>query len=658
MKRKFEINSIINGNNNMKIEEQMEPTTVDDKSVTDNTVVGDEGSSPENEEQGFAVNEEFNGGQDPNEEQKEDHVKTFLKQWHVEAPDLCCVCLEGATDVKNKLVYCCGWKCEVICHQECYGIIKLPVGDHWYCDKCLAKPAEVVEENGLKTNPWVHLVCALWTPGMSIANPQGLDECSISNTEKINWKKECCICPKELASQGVPLHCDAYQCRNWIHVTCAQAYNLLKYVEDSEIDDPFFVLCNDHSLQPGSLCLNEWERWILKRDEFLDRVRSRELQKETCQLAGGNDDWLIDYGKILQEMFEDVYVEHQKCREKQIIQLRMSIAQLNSSYKQNKYNMDKAKEEIKLLYQNVLIAKTETVEIVRYLKLLKFRVKTFVEKMIKKDIESINIIGDNSHNNNSRTNTIHDNIFEMNQYAFIEYPTYKEAKHKISNGLLIKTIIKIQKLLVKLPKSISDWDNNGVKKAKSINVKGLHNFEEIILLRLNKAQKIFDQRKKEVSRKSASTFPIDDNCESGLTYGSNNESSNKDFGTAINIDNDNIKNIQQQAQSSSSTVTNSNPLQLIENLTNQLKKEYYTGKVPCPAARMGIVSSATSSRFGKTLLSSTLMLRKKNDRENKDKNSNEDDNEEDEDDNIKVYENECNDEDDKDYKSFDSDNSL
>ncbi|CAH1768040.1 4283_t:CDS:2, partial [Entrophospora sp. SA101] len=573
MKRKFEINSIINGNNNMKIEEQMEPTTVDDKSVTDNTVVGDEGSSPENEEQGFAVNEEFNGGQDSNKEQKEDHVKTFLKQWHVEAPDLCCVCLESATDVKNKLVYCYGWKCEVICHQECYGIIKLPAEGHWYCDKCLAKPAEVVscilcpkktgafrrlkEENGLKTNPWVHLVCALWTPGMSIANPQGLDECSISNTEKINWKKECCICPKKLASQGAPLHCDAYQCRNWIHVTCAQAYNLLKYVKDSEIDDPFFVLCNDHSLQPESLCLNEWERWILKRDEFLDRVRSRELQKETCQLAGRNDGWLIDYGKILQEMFEDVYVEHQKYREKQIIQLRMSIAQLNSSYKQNKDNMDKAKEEIELLYQNILIAKTETVEIVRYLKLLKFRVKTFVEKMIKKDIESINIIGDNSHKNNSRTNTIHDNIFEMNQYAFIEYPTYKVAEHKISNGLLIKTITKIQKLLVKLPKSISDWNNNGVKKAKSINVKG----------------------------KSASTFPIDDNCESGLTYGSNNETFNKDFGTAINIDNDNIKNIQQQAQSSSSTVTNSNTLQLIDNLTNQLKKEYYTG----PAARMGLI---------------------------------------------------------------------
>ncbi|CAJ0874672.1 911_t:CDS:2, partial [Entrophospora sp. SA101] len=506
------------------LREQMEPTTVDDKSVTDNTVVGDEGSSPENEEQGFAVNEEFNGGQDSNKEQKEDHVKTFLKQWHVEAPDLCCVCLESATDVKNKLVYCYGWKCE------------LPAEGHWYCDKCLAKPAEVVEENGLKTNPWVHLVCALWTPGMSIANPQGLDECSISNTEKINWKKECCICPKKLASQGAPLHCDAYQCRNWIHVTCAQAYNLLKYVKDSEIDDPFFVLCNDHSLQPESLCLNEWERWILKRDEFLDRVRSRELQKETCQLAGRNDGWLIDYGKILQEMFEDVYVEHQKYREKQIIQLRMSIAQLNSSYKQNKDNMDKAKEEIELLYQNILIAKTETVEIVRYLKLLKFRVKTFVEKMIKKDIESINIIGDNSHKNNSRTNTIHDNIFEMNQYAFIEYPTYKVAEHKISNGLLIKTITKIQKLLVKLPKSISDWNNNGVKKAKSINVKGLHNFEEIILLQLNKAQIIFDQRQKE-------------------------------------------------AQSSSSTVTNSNTLQLIDNLTNQLKKEYYTG----PAARMGLI---------------------------------------------------------------------
>ncbi|CAJ0904093.1 11501_t:CDS:2 [Entrophospora sp. SA101] len=141
------------------------------------------------------------------EEQRFVDVEGFSKQWNLEAPDVCCVCLEGATNVENILVYCDGRECEVICHQECYGITKLPAEeDPWYCDKCLAKPAEVVscilcpkktgafrrlrEEESFKTNAWVHLVCALWIPGMWIANTSELNECSIINVKQVNWKKK------------------------------------------------------------------------------------------------------------------------------------------------------------------------------------------------------------------------------------------------------------------------------------------------------------------------------------------------------------------------------------------------------------------------------------------------------------------------------------
>ncbi|CAJ0759656.1 9798_t:CDS:2, partial [Entrophospora sp. SA101] len=163
---------------------------------------------------------------------------------------------------------------------------------------------------------------------MWIANTSELNECSIINVKQVNWKKECCICPKELASQGATVRCDAGSCRNWIHVTCAQAYNLLECVEDSEMADPYFVSCKDHGSQAGSLCLNEWERWILKRDTFLDKIRSEESQQRTYQLTSDDSSsWLIEQGKILREIFEDSYSEYQKRQEIQITKLKKSIAQ-------------------------------------------------------------------------------------------------------------------------------------------------------------------------------------------------------------------------------------------------------------------------------------------------------------------------------------------
>ncbi|CAJ0766762.1 8333_t:CDS:1, partial [Entrophospora sp. SA101] len=88
----------------------------------------------------------------------------------------------------------------------CYGITNFSSeGDPWYCDKCLATSSEVVacilcpkrtgafrrlkEEEGFETNGWVHLVCALWMPGMLIENPQKLTEVKIDSVNELNWKK-------------------------------------------------------------------------------------------------------------------------------------------------------------------------------------------------------------------------------------------------------------------------------------------------------------------------------------------------------------------------------------------------------------------------------------------------------------------------------------
>ncbi|CAJ0920598.1 18250_t:CDS:10 [Entrophospora sp. SA101] len=487
------IEQIVESNSINYIEESAGPEAIYNKRETRNAVINDDKQDQNLEK---IVKQSIRKSRPRKEVDEQDPAKSFLEKWKFKDPGICCVCLEGATDVGNMLVYCDGQKCEVICHQECHGIKNLPsTDDPWYCDKCLAKPSEVVscilcpkktgafrrlhEEDDFKTNSWVHLVCALWMPGMWIANTQGLNECSIISVEKTNWIKDCCICPKELASQGATVHCDAGGCKNWIHVTCAQSYNLLEYEDDSEMSDPYFVYCKEHCSQAGTVRLNEWERWILKRDKFLDNVRSEELQKRNNKLTSE----LIDQGKILREIFEDNYSEYQKRREKQIVKLRKNVAQLYSEYKGDKDKISRGEEQIESLEQKKRTVKSETIELANYLNRLRFRVKAFVEKMIKKDADDSNIINNN---------------VEIKQYT--ECSTYKEAERQIRDGLIEKSMIEIQRLLAKLPNSISDWNNNNVEEAKTINIKKL-DIEEIETLGLDNAQKILVQRQKERKQK-------------------------------------------------------------------------------------------------------------------------------------------------------------
>ncbi|CAJ0823931.1 3773_t:CDS:2 [Entrophospora sp. SA101] len=60
------------------------------------------------------------------------------------------------------------------------------------------------EEEGFETNGWVHLVCALWMPGMLIENPQKLTEVKIDSVNELNWKKS-------FSSQFYPMVYPIYQ---------------------------------------------------------------------------------------------------------------------------------------------------------------------------------------------------------------------------------------------------------------------------------------------------------------------------------------------------------------------------------------------------------------------------------------------------------------
>ncbi|KAF0417435.1 PHD finger protein 14 [Gigaspora margarita] len=311
------------------------------------------------------------------EENNEEKVREFLKKWKLDDPGVCCICLENSTTEDNMLVYCDGDDCEVVCHQECYGIVHLPATDEpWYCDKCLAKPGETVTcalcpkqsgafrrmKEGDKAGTWVHLVCALWMPGMWIGKTAEMSEITIEIIDQKNWNKPCCVCGPGDAQEGATVHCDAGECKSWLHVTCAQSLNLLECVEeDPEISDPYFVYCPQHGSH-GPPRLNEWERWYRKRDRFLDQVRKEESSARLKRIKSYSDS-----GTGLLEIFEDKYARYRVRREQRIARCRRKIAQMNSQIQGLGEQKDKYENQTKDYANKITNLKKENVAIEKYL---------------------------------------------------------------------------------------------------------------------------------------------------------------------------------------------------------------------------------------------------------------------------------------------------
>ncbi|CAG8490340.1 6787_t:CDS:10 [Ambispora leptoticha] len=281
-------------------------------------------------------------------------VKNFLKKWKLEDPGICCICLEGATTESNMLVYCDGDECEVVCHQECYGIINLPGSDEpWYCDRCLASAPECVScilcpskngafrrlKEGERSGGWVHIVCALWMPGMWVGNNIEITNITIENVDQKNWSKICSVCPSEIASEGATIHCDAGGCKNFLHVTCAHSMTLLECIDDDpNISDPYFVYCQIHGSH-GPAKLNDWEKWYRRRDKFLEKIRSKESKLRAQKMANEDE----DFGTSLRELFEDKYAEYRIRRETRIASSRRKVAEATSAINILKEQKEKSK---------------------------------------------------------------------------------------------------------------------------------------------------------------------------------------------------------------------------------------------------------------------------------------------------------------------------
>ncbi|CAG9559960.1 unnamed protein product [Danaus chrysippus] len=180
---------------------------------------------------------------------------------------ICAGCLGSRSDDINEIVECDG--CGVTVHEGCYGVsdvtsesstVSSASTEPWFCEACKAgvtdPNCELCPNKGgifkeTEVGAWVHLVCALYVPGVAFSEVERLSGVTLFEMAYSRWgARACALCSDgALARTGVCVGCDAGLCRTFFHVTCGQREGLLAeaHSEEAEQADPFYAHCRLHS---------------------------------------------------------------------------------------------------------------------------------------------------------------------------------------------------------------------------------------------------------------------------------------------------------------------------------------------------------------------------------------------------------------------------
>ncbi|XP_050343228.1 PHD finger protein 14 isoform X7 [Nymphalis io] len=181
---------------------------------------------------------------------------------------ICAGCLGSRSDDFNEIVECDG--CGVTVHEGCYGVsdvtsesstVSSASTEPWFCEACKAgvtdPNCELCPNKGgifkeTEVGAWVHLVCALYVPGVAFSEQvERLSGVTLFEMAYSRWgARSCALCAHAtLARTGVCVGCDAGLCKTFFHVTCGQREGLLAeaHSEEAEQADPFYAHCRLHS---------------------------------------------------------------------------------------------------------------------------------------------------------------------------------------------------------------------------------------------------------------------------------------------------------------------------------------------------------------------------------------------------------------------------
>ncbi len=189
---------------------------------------------------------------------------------------VCGCCLGHTSSDANEIVECDG--CGISVHEGCYGVpneaaataaekenedaaseVSAASTEPWFCEPCRAgipggdpPPCELCPLLGgiykqTDVGRWVHLVCALYVPGVAFGDPERLTSVTVFEMNYSSWgRRACSLCQdSRMAKTGVCVQCDAGLCKSYFHALCAQANGLLtepSFYADAE-SDPYLAHC-------------------------------------------------------------------------------------------------------------------------------------------------------------------------------------------------------------------------------------------------------------------------------------------------------------------------------------------------------------------------------------------------------------------------------
>lgn len=150
---------------------------------------------------------------------------------------ICCACLGDRSDDTNEIVEC--DNCGVTVHEGCYGVsesvsvsstVSSCSTEPWFCEVCKAgiktPSCELCPNQGgifkeTDVGKWVHLICALYVPGVAFGEVDQLTAVTLFEMPYNKWgTKICSICDDaRFARSGVCIGCDAGMCKTYFHVT-------------------------------------------------------------------------------------------------------------------------------------------------------------------------------------------------------------------------------------------------------------------------------------------------------------------------------------------------------------------------------------------------------------------------------------------------------
>ncbi|XP_048367526.1 PHD finger protein 14 isoform X7 [Sphaerodactylus townsendi] len=210
---------------------------------------------------------------------------------------ICCVCLGDNSEDADEIIQC--DNCGITVHEGCYGVdgesdsIMSSASENstepWFCDACKCGVSPSCElcpnQDGIfketDAGRWVHIVCALYVPGVAFGDIDKLRPVTLTEMNYSKYgAKECSFCEDpRFARTGVCISCDAGMCRAYFHVTCAQREGLLsEAAAEEDIADPFFAYCKQHADRMD-------RKWKRKNYLALQSYCKMSLQEREKQLS-------------------------------------------------------------------------------------------------------------------------------------------------------------------------------------------------------------------------------------------------------------------------------------------------------------------------------------------------------------------------------------